>query len=96
MNLFMYCMCNAILAITSHSGFLEMRLRNIQRKLEAGRRRYIKRKKGCNTGRAANLDVFSLIYCKSTINQVIIAALDRGARAEQDQGESSETGETGE
>ncbi|KAG5286773.1 hypothetical protein AALO_G00018610, partial [Alosa alosa] len=39
----------------SHSGFLEMRLRNIRRKLEA--------------------------------------ALDTGARSEQDQGESSETGE---
>ncbi|XP_041944278.1 uncharacterized protein LOC121706515 isoform X2 [Alosa sapidissima] len=54
---------------SSHSGFLEMRLRNIRRKLEAGQPRYTKCKKGCDT------------------------ALDTGARSEQDQGESSETGE---
>lgn len=32
---------------SSHCGFLEMRLRNIRRKLEAGQRRYTKRKKSC-------------------------------------------------
>lgn len=32
---------------SSHSGFLEMRLRNIRRKLEAGQRRYTKRKISC-------------------------------------------------
>ncbi|XP_029901883.1 uncharacterized protein LOC115355283 [Myripristis murdjan] len=33
---------------SSHSGFLEMRLRNIRRKLEAGQRRYTKRKVSCD------------------------------------------------
>lgn len=43
---------------SSHSGFLEMRLRNIRRKLEAGQRRYTKRNKGCDTGRDATNDYF--------------------------------------
>ncbi|XP_070401570.1 uncharacterized protein [Nothobranchius furzeri] len=40
----------------SHSGFLEMRLRNIRRKLEAGQRRYSKRMISCDTGMQSEQD----------------------------------------
>lgn len=36
----------------SHTGFLEMRLRNVRRNLEEGQRRYHKRKFGCNSASA--------------------------------------------
>ncbi|XP_041925401.1 uncharacterized protein LOC121689569 [Alosa sapidissima] len=71
---------------SSHSGFLEMRLRNIRRKLEAGQRRYTKHKKGCDT----RIQGYKEVYCHM---HIVTGTLDTGARSEQDQGESSETGE---
>ncbi|KAI5625900.1 hypothetical protein C0J50_14454, partial [Silurus asotus] len=42
---------------SSHSGFLELRLRNIRRKLEAGKHRYKKCKVSCDTGSGTDQDL---------------------------------------